>query len=136
MVKGLFWERQKNNWRCKLPGNCLHFQASTLGFILHCLKLWRIQCTCRTRLLCICFFSIARRQHDIIMITEQGLPEESVIFRSRVNDIKVTINSPNAECFYLLLPKYLLFRIGGMLLNMGVFPRGWLGTPFPISLVS
>lgn len=37
-----------------------------------------------------------------MMITEQGLPEESVIFRSRVNDIKVTINSPNAECFYFV----------------------------------
>lgn len=36
------------------------------------------------------------------MIIEQGLPEESVIFRSRVNDIKVTISSPNAECFYFI----------------------------------
>lgn len=134
MVKGLFWERQKNNWRCKLPGNCLHFQASTLGFILQCLKLWRIQCTCLTRLLCICFFSIARRQHDIMMVTEQGLPGQSVIFRSGVNDIKVTINSPNAECFYFIASQIL--RVQNMLLNMGVFPRGWLGTPFPISLVS
>lgn len=94
--------KTKNNWRCKLPGNCLHYQASTSGFILQCLKLWRVQWTCCTRLLCICFFSIARRHHDIMMITKQGLPEESVIFRSRVNDIKVTVNSPNAECFYFV----------------------------------
>ena len=95
------WKRQKNNWRRKLPGNCLHSQAGTSGLILQCLTLWRVQCTCCTRLLCICFFSIARRQHDI-MIIEQGLPEESVIFRSRVNDIKLTISSPNAECFYFV----------------------------------